>query len=343
MGFSGSRRNFLKQSIVMGAGLITDPLYAWQSNPVAEVLTVNGPVSKTGFTLVHEHIMVDFIGADKVSPSRYDAEEVFRTALPKLRSLKAKGCDTLVECTPAYLGRDAALLKRLSAASGLRIVTNTGYYGAAKEKYLPALAYKKSAAEIADTWIREFRSGIDKTGIRPGFIKCAVDTFPLSEVQRKMIEAAAITHLATGLTIYVHSGNGAAAHEEMRILQSKNLSPSAWVWVHAQNEKNRTIHYEIAKAGGWISYDGVSASSIDDCIGFLTDMKKEQLLDKVLLSQDSGWYHVGEAGGGKYNDYNTIIDQLIPAMKQKGFSGQDITLLFHTNPFRALSISIKKI
>src|SRR4029079_3090348 len=78
-----------------------------------------------GMTLMHEHVLVDFVGAYKVSPQRYNAEEVFQTALPHLKALRTAGCRTLVECTPAFLGRDVGLLRRLSSASGLHIVTNT--------------------------------------------------------------------------------------------------------------------------------------------------------------------------------------------------------------------------
>jgi len=44
-----------------------------------KVVTVNGPIapSELGFTLPHEHVLVDFIGADKVSPDRYDSDEAF--------------------------------------------------------------------------------------------------------------------------------------------------------------------------------------------------------------------------------------------------------------------------
>jgi predicted metal-dependent phosphotriesterase family hydrolase len=65
-----------------------------------------------------------------VSKDRYQADEAFRVALPHLRRIKELGCRSLVECTPAFLGRDPALLRRLSEASGLQIITNTGYYSA---------------------------------------------------------------------------------------------------------------------------------------------------------------------------------------------------------------------
>jgi len=41
---------------------------------------VRGPVEAAdlGITLVHEHVLVDFVGADKVGRHRYEAEDAFR-------------------------------------------------------------------------------------------------------------------------------------------------------------------------------------------------------------------------------------------------------------------------
>src|SRR5918993_3781576 len=91
------------------------------------IQTVTGgvPAERLGLTLMHEHVLVDFIGADKVSARRYNADEAFKAVLPHLRQARGLGCETLAECTPAYLGRDPVLLRRLSEASGLHILTNT--------------------------------------------------------------------------------------------------------------------------------------------------------------------------------------------------------------------------
>jgi phosphotriesterase-related protein len=335
-----NRRKFLQNSAVLAAGfLVPDPLHA-QVAP-EQLMTVSGPRAKNklGFILSHEHILVDFIGADKVSASRYDADAVFKLAVPILMDAKRRGCETIVECTPAYLGRDVRLLEKISDTTKINIVTNTGYYGAAKEKYLPAHAYQETAEQLASRWIKEWKKGIDGTRIKPGFIKTGVDQFPLSAVQKKLIEAAAITHINTGLTIAVHTGNGAAAMEQMDILKSKHVSPASWIWVHAQNEKDRKIHIEAANAGGWVSFDGFHTKVKEDYLRFLTDMKKANLLEHVLISHDSGWYHVGEPGGGDYKNYNGIIDILLPAMKDSGFSDADVDLVFKINPGNAFCIN----
>ena len=298
--------------------------------------------SDLGFTLSHEHVLVDFIGAASVNRNRYNEDEVYTTALTYLMDVKDKGCKTFVDCTPAYIGRDAALLKRLSKASGLNIITTTGYYAAAQEKYVPAHAYSETSEQISRRWIAEWEVGIDGSGIKPGLIKTGVDKAPLSTVQKKLIDAAALTHLATGLTIGVHTGDGEAAKEQLEILKSRGVASAARIWIHAQNEKNSKYHIEAAQRGSWVSFDGVSVDSIQENVKFLQVMKQQGLLKAVLVSHDSGWYHVGEPKGGKFNHYNTILTDFIPALKKNGFTQKEIDLIFIANPAKALTIGVKK-
>jgi len=107
-------------------------------------MTVNGPISpaEIGKTLTHEHVLVDFVGADSFSFSRYERSEVIAKALPYLQEIKDLGCTTFMECTPEFLGRDPLLLKTLSDKSGLNIITNTGYYGVRNNKFVPSSLQK---------------------------------------------------------------------------------------------------------------------------------------------------------------------------------------------------------
>jgi phosphotriesterase-related protein len=336
-----SRRKFLQQNITLAAGACLAPALKLVAEDI--IMTVNGPVgpSALGFTLVHEHIMVDFIGAEKTGKHRYKADEVYKRALPFLQDIQKRGCKTFVDCTPAYVGRDAQILHRLATATGLNIITTTGYYGAGNEKFLPKHVFTESAEQIAARWIAEWKNGID--GIKPGFIKCGVDNGPLTPAQRKIIEAAAITHLETGLTIGVHTGNGKAAMEEMDILQSKGVSPKAWIWIHAQNESDHSLHMESVKKGAWLSFDGVNAVAIDKYVAIVKQMKKAGSLQQVLVSQDSGWYRIGEPNGGEFNNYNCIFEKFLPALKENGITQEEIDLLFITNPANALAVRVRKV
>jgi predicted metal-dependent phosphotriesterase family hydrolase len=304
-----------------------------------EVQTVTGPISasRLGVTLMHEHVMVDFVGADKVSASRYNSDEVFRAAMPKLKEVAQSGCKTLVECTPEFLGRDARLLQRLSKASGVQILTNTGYYGAANDKYVPKHAYEESAEQLAEGWIREAREGIQGTGIKPAFMKIGVDAGPLSAIDAKLIRAGALCHKATGLRLHVHTGDSVAARGITNLLVKLNVQPSEYVWVHAQIENDPSVHAELAAAGVWIELDGIGAKSSKSHMDAIEELAGRGHLSKVLISQDSGWYHVGEPGGGQFNAYSYIFTDFIPALRKRGFSKEQVRTLMVENPARALT------
>ena len=338
-----SRRSFVKRAAIL-AGLIGLQRDAY-CLVEGKIMTVSGMVepSDLGFTLSHEHIMVDFIGASEVGPDRYNQDEVFDVALPFLKKLKDAGFRSFIDCTPAYLGRDVKLLQRLSKASGLNIISATGYYGAVKEKYIPKHAYNETPEQLAARWTSEWEHGIDGTEIKPGFIKTGVDEAPLTDTQKKLIDAAALTHLATGLTIGVHTGNGLAADAQLEILARRGVAPAARIWIHSQNEKDKTYHVRSAQRGSWVSFDGVNPESIDRHIDYLMTMKSEGLLKSVLVSQDAGWYHVGEKNGGKFNPYTFVATDFFPALKRKGFTQHDIETIFITNPAKAFAIKVRTI
>lgn len=310
-----------------------------------QIFTVNGSknIQELGFTLPHEHIMVDFIGADSINPSRYQMDSVVLVALPFLLDLKNSGFQTLIDCTPNFLGRDVKLLQRLSNESGLNIVTNTGYYGAANQNFLPRYVFTESAEQLADRWIAEFENGIDGTEIRPGFIKLGADTGPLTDAQKKIMKAGAITHKRTGLTIAVHCGDGNAAREVLGILTDEGVAPDAFVWVHAQNEKDVNVFKEMASKGVWVEFDNVSREQIEVYVRRLKYMKGKNLLHRTLISHDAGWYHVGEKNGGSFVGFTSIHHDLLPALKENGFTEEEIELLIRKNPAEAFTIRVKNI
>jgi phosphotriesterase-related protein len=329
-----ARRTFLASALPALAAVAS----ARPGTALRRVATVRGPVDATdlGTTLVHEHVLVDFVGAREVGRHRYDAEDALRVVLPHLLALKERGARTLVECTPEWLGRDPALLVRLSEASGLHIVTNTGYYGAAQDKYLPAFAFAESASTLAERWTKEWRLGIAGTGIRPGFLKTGVDAGPLSAIDRKLITAAALCHRGTGLRIHCHTGDGRAAMDILSVLEEQGVRADAFVWVHAQNEKDRALHLRAARAGAWIELDGVSEESRDAHVSAVLDLARAGHLERVLLSQDAGWYRVGEPKGGRFRPYTYLFDGFLPALRAGGLAASDVRSLLVDNPARVL-------
>jgi len=301
--------------------------------------TVRGevPAKDLGVTLMHEHVLVDFIGADQIRRDRYNVDEVIRVVLPRLHRIHKLGCRTLVECTPAYLGRDPLLLRQLSEASGMHLITNTGYYGAGAGKYVPRQAREESAEKIAERWISEFRNGIEHTGIKPGFIKIGVNNGPLNPIDAKLVRAAALTHRATGMTIACHTGDAAAAIEETKILRQEGVAPSALIWVHAQNGDVETLQ-RLARAGVWIELDGVNEKTMTLRVEQIKTIRNS---GRVLTSLDAGWYHVGEPGGGDFLNYDYFFTTFLPALRKAGLAEDEIRIMTVEGPALALQPSPK--
>lgn len=306
----------------------------------SKIITVTGeiPAEAIGKTLHHEHLLVDFIGADSTGYHRWNKDSVVEKVLPYLLEIKKLGYKTLVECTPAWLGRDPELLQILTEKSGIQLITNTGYYSAVDAKFLPPHAFTETAEELAQRWINEAKNGIEGTGIFPGFIKIAVERKSLEEINTKIVEAACITHKATGLTIMSHTGPAIPAFEQLDILEKYGVQPSAFIWTHAQNESDFNNHIKAAEKGVWIAFDNFSVKNLDRYVEFIILMKKEGLLHKVLISHDAGWYKPEEPGGGDFRGFTEIDEFLIPALQKNGLSQHDIHQLLESNPAKAFQV-----
>jgi phosphotriesterase-related protein len=267
-------------------------------------------VSVASSVLVHEHVLVDFGGV--AHPGSYDPDEVFAVARPKLDEAYAFGCRRLQECTPNHLARDPRLLQRLADATGIEIWTNTGIYGAADRIAVPDYARTASAEQLAKWFVAEYTEGID--GVRPRFVKTAVRDGDLEELDRKLVRAAALTARETGLTVASHTTTGHAALQQLEIFAEVGVPTSKFVWVHAQAETDPAFHDQVARAGAWVEIDGLLSGTIDWQRSCVERLASAGLLARTLVANDSGWYHVGEPGGGDFVGYARLYDELLPAL-----------------------------
>ncbi len=315
-----------------------------------EIVTVRGaiPAGRLGVALPHEHVMSAFGEESRYEPA-YDEQKLLEQVLPYLKKVKSLGCRALFDCTAAYFGRDVRLLQKISEQTGLHIITNTGYYGAANDRYVPPHAFEETAAQLAGRWVKEWKEGIDGTGIRPGFVKLAVDAGPLSDIDAKLLRAGALTHLATGLTLAVHTANNPqAVQEQLAILKRTGVHPSAWVWVHAHQVALPEDVLAAAGEGAWISFDGVRVGEAGENgqpgtilkhLVLLKEMQKRGLLGQVLLSHDGNSFSVGK---DTVRPCDALFTTLLPTLEADGFSRREIDGLVKTNPQEAFAVRIRK-
>ena len=306
-----------------------------------QINTVQGSInmSELGISLTHQHIMSNF-GKEIGEASNYDSIKLFNQVIPYLKQLKSLGVNSIFDCTTEYFGRRVDLLKKISDSTEVQIITNTGIYGAANDRYIPEFAYNASAKSISEIWIDEFENGIKGTKIKPGFIKLAFDDgMPPSNIDEKLFEAGILTHLSTGLTLAVHTGkNMEAVQLQAELLNEYNIHPSAWIWTHANKVENDNILVDFASKGAWISLDGVNQSNISEYIKRLKFFKQKNLLHKVLVSHDGN----GFRNGGEIKKFDAIFENLIPEMLKNGFTDVDINQIMVRNPKEAFCIKIRR-
>ncbi len=336
------RRSFLKQAAagvggVLVSGGFSTPLEATAISPKAMTVRGEVPAGSLGSMLPHEHIMSLF-GADLTEQAVYDESRLMKSVIPYLTRLKNLGCDTIADCTTAYFGREPIILRQISETTGLQILTNTGYYAAANDRYVPQHAFEEPPEKLAQRWINEWRNGIGKTGIRPGFIKIGVDEGPLSEIDAKIVRAAALTHLETGLVIAAHTGdNPKAADDQLKILRQEKVHPSAWIWVHANNVEKVDQLLRVADTGAWIELDGISENSVEGHFFMVNEFKKRNLEQRLLLSHDGNSFRYGNRPP---KPYQTLYSDFIPFLKKKGYSEDDIDRLTVKNPASAFTVEV---
>ncbi|UCH13040.1 MAG: hypothetical protein JSV22_07960 [Bacteroidales bacterium] len=291
--------------------------------------------------LTHEHILVDFIGADSIQPDRWNHDTVINEILQYLDELKELNVNYFVDATPNYLGRDVLLLKKITDKTGIRVITNTGLYGAFNDKYIPEYAREMKAEDLAEVWIDEYRNGINETKVKPGFIKIAIDiSDPLSEMHQKLVKAAALTHLKTGLTIASHTGEAKGLWPQLSILKELGVSPESFIWVHAQAENNNENYLEAAKTGCWISMDGLGWE-IEKHVEKILFAKNNGILDRILISHDAGWYDP-QKEDQNIKPFTNIFKKLYPELKSHGFTDDEFKLLISDNPSKAFLIKVRK-
>ncbi len=313
-------------------------------NKTIRIIDIDGmhQIEENQVWLSHEHLLVDFIGADSIQPKSWDHADIMSTMIPRVLELNHYDVHYFVDATPNYLGRDVNLLKKIAEQSGLKILTNTGLYGARQNKFIPSWAFETNAKELAEKWIFEFKYGIAGTPIKPGFIKIGVDAAaPLNKMHAKLVEAAALTHLKSGLTIASHTGPAVGLWPQLEILEEQGVSAEAFIWVHAQNEQDHTQYLNAAEYGCWISLDGLGWE-MDDHLKKLIFAKQNGILGQILISHDAGWYDP-QKEIQEPKPFTNIFTQLIPALKKNGFDDQDINMLLSQNPANAFGIRIKTI
>src|SRR3954452_23415573 len=168
------------------------------------VQTVTGPIDATapGPTLVHEHVRFRDEAVAENWPARYDRDAELAAALESVRAAQGHGITTIVDPTAMFGGRDVRFMRRVAEETGMQIVACTGIYS---YDHLPHYFDFRDADAIAAMYVHDIKEGIQGTGVKAAFIKCAADEPGVTPNVEKLHRAAARASLRTGAPIMAHS------------------------------------------------------------------------------------------------------------------------------------------
>jgi phosphotriesterase-related protein len=315
---------------------------------VSTVETVRGPVetSQLGPTLPHEHVFV--LQPEALQnyghvwgASYWDEDLRVRDAIEKLRAVRDAGIETLIDPTAPGLGRCIPRIQRINAEVDLNIVVATGVYAFLE---LPNFLHYRRAEAIAELLVRELRQGIDDTGVRAGFLKCAVEEHGLVGDIPKILDAVAIAARETGAPVMVHTnaraGTGTLALEA---LTSRGIDPVRIVVAHAGDSNDLPYLRAIADTGAILGFDRFNIPHFnpdDDRIRTLLALLEDGYGDRIHLSHDGACFYDFMVGDPNFADerpdYLHLSTKILPVLREHGVTDAQLDELTIANPRRFL-------
>ncbi|GAB4341495.1 MAG: phosphotriesterase-related protein [Candidatus Abyssubacteria bacterium] len=267
-------------------------------------------------------------------------------AIAELKRFKNSGGDTIVELTPNLNCRNPEGLVRVSRATSVHIVMGTAFYNAA---YHPPDIESMSEEDIAAVFVNDIMKGADGTGIKAGIIGEIALDWPVHPNEAKVLRGGALAQAQTGAALNIHPGRDAESPlDAVRIVKEAGGDPARTVMSHI----DRTLFeiddvLKLADTGCYLEYDlfGQEASyyplaDIDmpnDAarVDYLIALIERGYRDKLLISLDVCHKTQLARYGGE--GYNHILDNVLPLMRRKGMSDEDIDAITVHNPARMLA------
>jgi phosphotriesterase-related protein len=318
---------------------------------MGQVNTVRGPVDAgaLGFTLMHEHVFVRSPEVASNWPTGWDRATQVTRAVERLRELKDSGIDTIVDLTVVGLGRDIEPVQEVAAQVDINIVVATGLY---TYNELPhyfdyrTAPFRASGVDMLDEFfIHDIENGIAGSGVRPGILKCATDEPGLTPGVERILRAAARVHRQTGLPISTHThARTRRGLDQQRVFADEGVDLSRVVIGHSGDTTDLDYLGELLQAGSTLGMDrfGVDAyCTTEKRIETVARLCESGWAQAIVLSHDAGchmdWFDDDFLHQVQPNwNFLHISHDVLPAMRQRGLSEEQITAMMVDTPRRIL-------
>jgi phosphotriesterase-related protein len=313
------------------------------------VQTVRGPVAPEdlGPALLHEHV---FIASPEGIANHnhtwgapwWDEEERVAAAIRDLQELRDIGIRTIVDPTAFGLSRNVHRIARVNREVDLNIVVCTGIYAFLE---VPAYLKYRPAEGLAEIFRRDIEVGIDDTGIRAAFLKCAVESYGIVGDLPLILDAIALTAIDTGVPVMVHT-NGAAQTGRIALAEliRRGVDPTRIVIAHAGDSNDLDYLRELGDSGAMLGFDrfNIPAFNPDERrIESLLALLAEGYVDRIHLSHDAATFNDFMQHNPPFAQENPnylhIHRHVLPRLSEAGVTEEQIDEMLITNARRFLA------
>lgn len=315
---------------------------------MTKVETVRGAVdtSQLGPTLMHEHVFVLDTEILQNYPEDWGSEEQrVADAITRLNELKAKGVDTIVDLTVIGLGRYIPRIRQIAAKTKINIIVATGiytYHDAPLYFHFRGPGTVLGGPElIVDMFVRDIQEGIADTEIKAGILKCATDEPGVTKDVERILRATAQAHRKTGVPISTHTHAATRAGlEQQRIFCEEGVDLSRVIIGHSGDTTDLKYLEELVGKGSYIGMDRFGVDTIlsfEDRVNTVAEMCQRGHASNMVLSHDAACYNHWLPERPlpqmlpRWN-YLHIHNDVIPALKQKSVSDEQLRAMLVDNP-----------
>jgi phosphotriesterase-related protein len=316
-----------------------------------EVQTVQGAIdaSELGLVLAHEHVRFRDEAVAAQWPERYDEQAEFDAALTAVAAAKSRGVQSIVDPTAMFGGRDVNFMQRVADQTGVRIIACTGIYS---YDYLPHYFENRDIDAMADHFVADIEQGIQGTGIRAAFLKCAADAAGVTEHVEKIHRAVARASVRTGAPIMAHSMPATATGpRQVEIFAEEGVELSRVQIAHCGDTDDLDYIEGLLARGVYVGLDRYGLEMylpIDKRNATAAELLRRGHAERLLISQDYcasiDWFPPEaeedfERQGAIRNWSMTLVfEEVVPALQELGvLDDATFQTIFVENPRRWLT------
>src|SRR5262249_26819394 len=183
-------------------------------------------------------------------------------------------------------------IQRVNESVDLNIVVATGVYAFLE---MPNFFGYRSPEAVANVFIREIREGIDDTGVKAAFLKCAVEHHGIVGDVPRILASIALASNGTGAPIMVHTNStGKTGLPTLEALTGHGVDPKRIVIAHVGDSNDLDYIRAIADSGASLGCDrfGIDHfNPLPNRIETLTALVNEGYADQVHLSHDAACFY----------------------------------------------------